>query len=596
VSSATTTDYRSKNGISATPFEMAKNAIALGLVLLLAFMGVRGREQALLQARINEVTLLRDQLLEKMDEDPGVTLQVLRPIPPASSPGLINKEIRDVSEALRTQLGRFKSDYDPRQLARSDRLEIQLSKATLANAEQRFTDALNTFTQEDEEPGVLDSQHQNSSLFQVLQIRADSFYGLRRWEEALQRYQQLRVLRPNRLVVLARIASCQSAQGRTNVALTAAEDLAKGLRNRGNELLVEGKSDEAIGHYEQAVEIQSWLREQKSQPKVAGDLAMSHRNLGDALLLREKPELAADQYKKAIDIQRLLVERQGRKEFENDLALSYYGLGNALLGQQQLASSLTNYDEAIALQTRVMKASAPVTADDLARSYNNRGVVLRVQGKVDDAIGEFEEAINIMSPLFEPVHRGEPDGAARLSATPSLKVDVVFEFTEEGLELSTRARFADQGRRRALGVALAIGFKNLGYSHLLQRKLNDAFVDFKKAMEIYGRLVDQDGQKDLALEFAESIAPVAWIYATHPDSSTRDGRKARAYALRACNLSEWKVLVPVVALAAACAETGDFTEAIKWQQKAIDLAPAAERPQLLSELQLYESGKPYRLK
>jgi tetratricopeptide (TPR) repeat protein len=585
------TGARCKSGISAPPFQIGKHAIAFGIVLLVAFMGVRGKQQAMLQARINEVTRLREQLLQKMDGDHGLALEVLQPIPPTSSPGLINKEIRDLTEALRTQLGRFESDYDSRQLGRPDRFEIPLSQATLANAEQRFSDALNTLTQEDEKPGALNSR-QDVSLFRVLQIRADSFYGLRRWDEALQRYQQLQVLQPNRLIVLARIASCESAQGRTNEALTASEDLVKGLRNRGNELLVQGKPEEAIGLYEQAVEIQSWLRQHNSHSEAVADLAMDHYNLAGAFVFQEKPELAADQYQKAIDIQTLLVQR-GRKELENDLALSYYGLGNALLGQQQLGPSLTNYDEAIALQTRLIKVGAATAADDLARSHNNRGVVLRAQGKVDDAIGEFEEAINILTSLSAP---GETAGAGRLSTTPVLKLEVVFEYTEEGLELSTRARFAGQGRRRASGVALAIGLKNLGYAHLLQKKLNDAFVNFKKAMEIYGRLVDQEGQKDLALEFAESLAPVAWIYATHPDNSTRDGRKARDYALRACKLSEWKVLVPVLALAAACAETGDFTEAVKWQQKALNLAPAAERPQLLSELQLYESGKPYRLR
>jgi len=549
----------------------------------------------MLQVRINEITLLCDQLLQKLEQDQATDRQSLAAVRPASSQASFNKEIRDLADTLRSQLERFDSDYDPRQLAQADRLELRLSRAALANAEQKFADALSTITEEDEKPGVVTSAYQNASLLRVLQIRGDSFSGLRRWEEALQRYQRLQGLQPSRVMILARIANCEEALGRTNDALTAFDDLAKVLGNRGNALLVQGKVDEAVGRYEQAVEIQTWLSERENRSEVAAELATGHYNLGGAYLLQEKPELAADQYEKAIATQKLLVEQQGRKEIENDLALSYYNLGNALLGQQQLGPALSNYNEAIALQTRLIKVGAGATADYLARSHNNRGVVLRAQGKLDAAIGEFGQAVSILSPLLASAQPSEPAEVSKLSTAPGVKLDVLFEYTEQSLELSTRARFTDQGRRRALAVALAIGFKNLGYAHLLQRKLHDAFGDFKNAMEIYGRLVDQEGEKDLALEFAKSIGPVAWIYATHPDNATRDGRKAREYALRACELSEWKVLVPVVALAAACAETGDFSEAVKWQQRAVDLAPGEERPQLLSELQLYESGKPYRL-
>ena len=53
----------------------------------------------------------------------------------------------------------------------------------------------------------------------------------------------------------------------------------------------------------------------------------------------------------------------------------------------------------------------------------------------------------------------------------------------------------------------------------------------------------------------------------------------------------------VTALAAALAETGDFAEAVKWQQKALDWSehyPKQQLETMRSRLELYKQGKPCR--
>ena len=68
----------------------------------------------------------------------------------------------------------------------------------------------------------------------------------------------------------------------------------------------------------------------------------------------------------------------------------------------------------------------------------------------------------------------------------------------------------------------------------------------------------------------------------------------RKDATKACELTDWKNEGWIDTLAAAYAESGDFTNAIKWQQKATELASAEEKADYHSRLALYKSGEPYR--
>jgi tetratricopeptide (TPR) repeat protein len=63
----------------------------------------------------------------------------------------------------------------------------------------------------------------------------------------------------------------------------------------------------------------------------------------------------------------------------------------------------------------------------------------------------------------------------------------------------------------------------------------------------------------------------AEIRATSPDASIRDGKAAVADAKRACDMSKWKYADYIDTLAAACAESGDFDSAVRYEQQAIDL-------------------------
>jgi len=270
-------------------------------VLLLMYVGFKGKHHAGLQAKLKEIVLLRDQLQQRLDEQQRSPAQLLAGgrgananpgWPPASDPQVIA-----VVNALKTRLSQFDSDQSSAGLSDDERLELRLSEAILANAEGRLTDALAMITDKDEKSSNLEPQIGRS--VRVLQTRADSFYGLHQWQEALDRYRRVLTLQPNRIVAIARIADCQSALGQTNDALSTLAELAKTHNNRGNALRLQGKPDAAIVHYGKAIDIQTWLVEQQGRTELARDLAKSYRDRGDTFTIQRNADAANADFSKA---------------------------------------------------------------------------------------------------------------------------------------------------------------------------------------------------------------------------------------------------------------------------------------------------------
>ena len=87
---------------------------------------------------------------------------------------------------------------------------------------------------------------------------------------------------------------------------------------------------------------------------------------------------------------------------------------------------------------------------------------------------------------------------------------------------------------------------------------------------------------------------LAWLLATCPDATYRNGVRAVEHATQACELSKWKNPNHVGTLAAAHAEVGEFNKAIEYQKKAIEIASESYDKQGAQErLALYDQGKPY---
>jgi hypothetical protein len=88
---------------------------------------------------------------------------------------------------------------------------------------------------------------------------------------------------------------------------------------------------------------------------------------------------------------------------------------------------------------------------------------------------------------------------------------------------------------------------------------------------------------------------VTWLFGTCPKASFRDGKKALEYAIKACEVSEWKDPSSIDTLAAAYPEVGDFEHAIKWEMKYLGTSNLSEKESAdaKSRLALYQAHRPY---
>jgi len=111
--------------------------------------------------------------------------------------------------------------------------------------------------------------------------------------------------------------------------------------------------------------------------------------------------------------------------------------------------------------------------------------------------------------------------------------------------------------------------------------------DYQKAVADYSESIRIDPEN------ADSLLHRVVMLSACKEDQIRDGKQAVIDATKACELSEWSTPLYLTGLAFACAETGDFDGAMKWQQKAIDLSP---RPtaNMQGNLELFRQHKPYR--
>jgi tetratricopeptide (TPR) repeat protein len=227
-------------------------------------------------------------------------------------------------------------------------------------------------------------------------------------------------------------------------------------------------------------------------------------------------------------------------------------------------------------------------------AHNNLGFLYLRKGELDQAISQFQEALNIRSRNSESHYSL---GAALIqsnlgNALARRKLwDEAIDHLQEAVRL--RPDYAD-------------AYFNLGSVLFQQGRIDQAIAQWQKALAI--RPLDAEAHRNVAIalrkqrklkeaiseyEQALNIAPedsvtlnnLAWILATSSDVSVRDGTRAVMFAVKAVQVSEGKDPNFIRTLAAAQAEAGQFTEAVVTAEAAKALASTQNKPELTSRLE-----------
>ena len=102
---------------------------------------------------------------------------------------------------------------------------------------------------------------------------------------------------------------------------------------------------------------------------------------------------------------------------------------------------------------------------------------------------------------------------------------------------------------------------------VLRGEIYEHLGNYGRALADYDRVVSITSSLPLNRALAQNGR--AWLRATCPDASFRNGKEAVADAKSACNETNWREVAYIDTFAAAHAEAGDFDSAVQFEQRAI---------------------------
>jgi tetratricopeptide (TPR) repeat protein len=335
---------------------------------------------------------------------------------------------------------------------------------------------------------------------------------------------------------------------------------AEAQNNLGAALAAEGRFDEAIENYHKAIQIRP-------------NFAYALNNLGMALAARGQFDEAIVNYRKAIQI-------------SPNYADALDDLGAALTVMGRFDEALGYYRQALAIDP------------SLAGTQNNLGILMAKQGRIIEAIEYYKKAIEL-----DPAHAEFYNNLGNLLATKGRPAEAIEQF-QKALEIEpdfAKAHYnlADiffaQGQWREAVEHYQQALKRMPDSVHAHNQLGLAFqclgesasatAEFQKVLELDPKHISAQNN-------------LAWLLATCPDGSVRDGNKAVEVAQQAVQLSGGVTPEILDTLAAAYAEAGRFPEAVATANRALNLASLKNNKPLAdairSQLKFYEAGTPFR--
>jgi tetratricopeptide (TPR) repeat protein len=345
---------------------------------------------------------------------------------------------------------------------------------------------------------------------------------------------------------------------RHTIAVTTDNDVAQ--RGLGTALLSLGEVDEAIAHDREALRIRpheanglinlaNALLQKKEYPEAIQlyrELLRArpndnerHRNLGKALSASGATAEGMAEFREALRIQ----------PNDSDAA---YSLGNAFLEKGDPSSAIPYFQKAIA-----------ANAGNVAAHYN-LAIALQREGRSEAAIMEFRETLRL--------------DQRHIDAHNNLAITLLKAGEAATAIAEWQAAIRLQPDNAELHNNLAIAFLEQGH-------LSDTVREWRETL----RLQPDKVGTQLSL---------AWVLATAPESTVRDARGALDLARQAFRASADRSLMAFRVLAAAFAESGQFSSAIQVAREGVQRAQTQSdslmADLLQNDLALYEENIPRR--
>jgi tetratricopeptide (TPR) repeat protein len=388
-----------------------------------------------------------------------------------------------------------------------------------------------------------------------------------------------------------------------------------------------GHVDEAIVHYQKALEIKP-------------DSVMAHNNLGAAMQSQGRMDDAIAHFRRAVEID----PRYGGMRFNLANALASRGRINEAIAQYQKTLEMEphfqeahgNLGDLFAIQGKLDEAVRQYLAvlssnPSNALSHTKLGMVLIRQGKPKEAEAHFRQALHQESSNVEVdsalavvlQQQGKTEEAiAHYRKALEIKPDYSKVRYNLGTALASKGRFDEAISQYQQALQLqpdnAKVHINLGAALQLRGKLEEAIAQVRRALEIepsnakgrdnLGKALASRGQFGEAIfQFQQALkfkpddvaahSSLAWLLATCPQASMRNGTEAIEHAQRANQLFGGRRPDVLDMLAAAYAEAGRFPESLVTARKALELAvqhnDRAAADGIRLRIALYEVGKPY---
>jgi Tfp pilus assembly protein PilF len=235
--------------------------------------------------------------------------------------------------------------------------------------------------------------------------------------------------------------------------------------NLGNALLQKGSVNEAIAHFQKALQIKP-------------DNAEAHYNLGNALFKKGSLDEAIVHFQKALQITPDNVE-------------AHNNLGNALLQKGNADEAITHYQKALQINP------------DYSEAHNNLGSVLLQKSNVDEAITHFQKALQI-TPDYSEAHinlgyallkKGNVDEAmVHYQKALQINPDDANAHINLGNILLGKGNVDEAivHYQKALQIKPddADAHNNLGYALVQKSSVDEAITHFKRALQINPDFVD----------------------------------------------------------------------------------------------------------